>query len=81
LRASAIPGVTDQQAVLAGGSVGEIGVVRIGGHGNGVAGVQAVVGAIPADGLAEPVAAPGAQRQGGAAFLAVADPPHLGEPL
>ena len=76
-RVGHLGGVADQQRVFAGGPVGQVGVVRVGGHRDLVPGVQPAVGAIPADRFTQPVAVPVAQRQGGAAFVGVAHPPHL----
>jgi hypothetical protein len=54
--ASALPGIADQQRVLPRLPVAEVSIERVRRHRDGVAGVQAVVGAVPADRLAEVIA-------------------------
>ena len=76
-RVGHLGGVADQQRVLAGGGVGLVGGQGVGGHGDRVAAVQAVMGAVPADGAAHRCRAAVAQRQRGGAFGGVAHPPHL----
>ena len=52
---------------LPGGPVSQVGIAGVFGHRDRVAGVQAAVTAIPADRLAQAIAVPGPQRQGGVA--------------
>ena len=80
-RVGHLPGIADQQRVPVGGAVGAVGGEGVGGHGHRIPGVQAVVGAIPADSFAQPVASAVAQRQRRVAFFGVAHPPDLGKPL
>lgn len=47
------PGVGDEEGVLAGVAVGAPGGQRVGGHGHRVAGVEAVVLAVPTDRVAQ----------------------------
>ncbi len=74
------PGVTYQQRILPGRSVGQVGPQRVGGHRDLIAGVQPMLGAIPAHRPAQPVAVCGAQRQRGVALVGVAHAPHLRKP-
>ena len=76
-----LPGVAQDRDVLAFRTSCDVGVGGLGGHGDRIPGVQAVVVAIPADRFAQPVAAGGPQRQRGVAFGRVAHPPHVREAL
>jgi hypothetical protein len=51
-RISQLPSVTDQQRVFARGAVAQVGIAGVDGHRDRLAGAQAIVGAIPADGFA-----------------------------
>src|SRR5262245_38110964 len=67
--------VTQQQGVLTGRGVGPVGDQRVGGHGDLVAGVQPVMGAVPVDRAAHRGGPAVAQREGGGAFVWVAHAP------